>query len=222
VPQIPLVLAVGVDPSEAVVRAAMPSSGAAERPAASSISAAAPLDGGEALRLDRSVRVDDEPIIKLPSFDDFARRDGGRGTPSPQPMASSGSVGGSAGGAGSRLPPINPGKPLYQPKEEEKKSPAERVVFQAAWIGIGTLVAIEIFINTPIFQQVKPGILRLLGSDSTAAAPGRGNAIFDKATPGNFPPGVYDAASAARFEAGGAAGGGQAGAPATDVFPGSK
>lgn len=214
VPQVPLVLAEGVDPSEAVVRAAMPSSGAAERPAASTASAAAPPEDGEALRLDRNIRVDDEPILRLPSFDDFAKRDGGRGTPGPAPMS-----GTAKGGAESRLPPINPGKPLYQPKEEEKKSLAERIVFQSAWIGIGTLVAIEIFINTPIFQQVKPGILSLLGSESTVTAPSRGNAIFDKRTPGNFPQGVYDADSAARYEAGGAVGGGQTGAPATNVFP---
>jgi hypothetical protein len=150
VPQVPLVLAEGVDPSEAVARTAMPSSGAAERPAASSRCAAAPPEIDEALRLDRNIRVEDEPIVRLPSFDDFAKRDGARGAATPEPS----SARGAAGGAERKLPLINPGKPLYQPKEEEKKSLAEKIVFQSAWVGIGTLVAIEIFINTPLFQQV--------------------------------------------------------------------
>jgi len=70
---VPLVLADGVDFSEAVVRPPMPSSGAAARPAAGTDFGVLD-DAAEALVVDPSLRVEDEPFLQLPSFADFARR----------------------------------------------------------------------------------------------------------------------------------------------------
>lgn len=42
------------------------------------------------------------------------------------------------------------------------QSPFERLVTRGTWIGIGFLVGVEIFINTPLFQEIKPVILKFL------------------------------------------------------------
>ena len=47
--------------------------------------------------------------------------------------------------------------------EEEEKGLLERVVFGITIGGIAFLIFVEIFINTPFFQQVKPAILKLMG-----------------------------------------------------------
>lgn len=45
------------------------------------------------------------------------------------------------------------------------QSPFDRFITKNTWIAIGILVAIEIFINTPIFQTVKPFLLNLFPSE---------------------------------------------------------
>ena len=39
----------------------------------------------------------------------------------------------------------------------------EKWVFRLTWAGIFSLVFIEIFVNSPAFQTVKPAILNFLG-----------------------------------------------------------
>jgi len=92
----------------------------------------------------------DEPKFRLPSFEDSLR-----GPPKPPPPSAS---------YESRLPSINQGKPDYDLGGEPEKTPFEKLIFRSAWAGIIFLVLIEIFINTPVFQQVKPTILSLVGS----------------------------------------------------------
>ena len=75
---------------------------------------------------------------------------------------------GSSAEADSKLPAINPGqKRVY---EAEEKPPIEKFVFNLTWAGIAFLVLVEIFINTPLFQTVKPAVLGLMGDDSGAKA----------------------------------------------------
>ena len=70
--------------------------------------------------------------------------------------------------ADSKLPAINPGqKRVY---EAEEKPPIEKFVFNLTWAGIAFLVLVEIFINTPLFQTVKPVVLGFMGDDSGAKA----------------------------------------------------
>ena len=70
--------------------------------------------------------------------------------------------------ADSKLPAINPGqKRVY---EAEEKPPIEKFVFNLTWAGIAFLVLVEIFINTPLFQTVKPAVLGFMGDDSGAKA----------------------------------------------------
>ena len=75
---------------------------------------------------------------------------------------------GSSAEADSKLPAINPGqKRVY---EAEEKPPIEKFVFNLTWAGIAFLVLVEIFINTPLFQTVKPAVLGFMGDDSGAKA----------------------------------------------------
>ena len=75
---------------------------------------------------------------------------------------------GSSAEADSKLPAINPGqKRVY---EAEEKPPIEKFVFNLTWAGIAFLVLVEIFINTPLFQTVKPVVLGFMGDDSGAKA----------------------------------------------------
>lgn len=46
--------------------------------------------------------------------------------------------------------------------EEEEKGLLERVVFGITIGGIAFLIFVEIFINTPVFQQIKPFILKIM------------------------------------------------------------
>ncbi len=93
---------------------------------------------------------DGTPALSLPSFDDYKR-----GPPKPLPADD--------GAFRSKLTPINPGKPLYDAVEKEEKPFLEKWVFRLTWGGIIVLVAIEIFINTPLFAQVRPIILQFIG-----------------------------------------------------------
>ena len=43
-------------------------------------------------------------------------------------------------------------------------------MFNLTWAGIAFLVLVEIFINTPLFQTVKPAVLGFMGDDSGAKA----------------------------------------------------
>jgi len=96
---------------------------------------------------------DGMPALKLPSFDEYSK---GPSKPLPE----------SNDAFQSKLKPINPGKSLYEQYgiEEPEETPfLEKWVFKLTWGGIFTLVFIEIFINTPVFQQIKPAILNFLG-----------------------------------------------------------
>jgi len=91
----------------------------------------------------------DESKVKLPSFDEYKR-----GPPKPVPSSTSYT---------SKLPSINQGRSVYDDlPEKEEKPPLEKLVFGLTWGGIFFLIAVEIFINTPWFQQVKPAILNFL------------------------------------------------------------
>ena len=69
---------------------------------------------------------------------------------------------GAAGSVGyeSKLPSINPGTNKYAVEKEQPFF--ERVVFGLSIGGIAFLLFVEIFINTPLFQQIRPAILRFL------------------------------------------------------------
>ena len=54
--------------------------------------------------------------------------------------------------------------------EAEEKPPIEKFVFNLTWAGIAFLVLVEIFINTPLFQTVKPVVLGFMGDDSGASS----------------------------------------------------
>ena len=85
----------------------------------------------------------DEPKMRLPSFADAQP---------PRRRPSSASGGGGSSAYQSKLAPINQGKPLF---EAEEKPLFERLVFNLTWGGILFLVLVEVFINTPLFQQVR-------------------------------------------------------------------
>jgi len=185
-PAVPLVMAEFVDPSEAV--APRPSSATPAR------QPSRPEFG-----------VDDEPLVALPSFDELAALRG----PAVRPPSATAGAGGDqensraevvrrlrglvglapspeappAAPPASKLPPINAGKAAYSLPEEEEQSPVEKVVFRLAWAGIGTLIAIEIFINTPLFQQLKPAILGLLAGETPSLATPQptGNTLLEPA-----------------------------------------
>lgn len=185
-PAVPLVMAEFVDPSEAV--APRPSSATPAR------QPSRPEFG-----------VDDEPLVALPSFDELAALRG----PAVRPPSATAGAGGDqensraevvrrlrglvglapspeappAAPPASKLPPINAGKAAYSLPEEEEQSPVEKVVFRLAWAGIGTLIAIEIFINTPLFQQLKPAILGSLAGETPSLATPQptGNTLLEPA-----------------------------------------
>mmetsp|Transcript_39051 Transcript_39051/g.116578 ORF Transcript_39051/g.116578 Transcript_39051/m.116578 type:complete len:219 (+) Transcript_39051:1086-1742(+) len=185
-PAVPLVMAEFVDPSEAV--APRPSSATPAR------QPSRPEFG-----------VDDEPLVALPSFDELAALRG----PAVRPPSATAGAGGDqensraevvrrlrglvglapspeappAAPPASKLPPINAGKAAYSLPEEEEQSPVEKVVFRLAWAGIGTLIAIEIFINTPLFQQLKPAILGFLAGETPSLATPQptGNTLLEPA-----------------------------------------
>jgi hypothetical protein len=69
-------------------------------------------------------------------------------------------------GFSSKLPSINQGRSAYEMAEKEEKPLFERLVFGLSIGGIAFLVFVEIFINTPLFQQVKPVILNMMGDGS--------------------------------------------------------
>lgn len=102
--------------------------------------------------------IRDEPKLTLPSFESYSR-----GAPKPLPKLNE-FVGKSYE---SKLPGINQGAKYVMPGEEKKdeKPLFEKLIFNGTWAGILILVLIEIFINTPAFQAVKPAILSFLGSD---------------------------------------------------------
>ena len=61
----------------------------------------------------------------------------------------------------SKLPGINQGVSIYdQLEEKDKQGPLEKLVFRLSWAGIIFLVLIEIFINSPLFPQVRPYLQR--------------------------------------------------------------
>jgi len=101
----------------------------------------------EAARMDESY----PPAGSLPSQDEYDRR----AVPKPPPTT---------GEYVSKLPSINAGKPDYY-EVDDGKSPFERLVTKITWIGIFTLVGIEIFINTPAFQQIKAPINRFFAGE---------------------------------------------------------
>ena len=45
------------------------------------------------------------------------------------------------------------------------QSPFDRFITRTTWIAIGGLVGVEIFINTPVFQQIKPYVLKFLADE---------------------------------------------------------
>jgi len=94
----------------------------------------------------------DEPKMRLPTFDEYKR-----GPSKPPPPKS--------GAYQSKLPAINQGRPAFEVDKEEKPL-FERVVFGLAWGGVFFLVAVELFVSSPLFAQVKPTILRFLGDGS--------------------------------------------------------
>jgi len=96
-------------------------------------------------------RVEEAPATRLPSFDDFLRK-------------SSSAPAQPDDGFASKLPAINQGKPGYI-ERDDGKSPFERFITRGTWTAIFILVAIEIFINTPAFQQLKPIVLKFLGDE---------------------------------------------------------
>lgn len=94
----------------------------------------------------------DESKQALPSFEEYKR-----GPPKPVPTS---------GSYMSKLPSINPGRSPYDDlPQKDEKPPFESFVFGLTIAGIAFLIFIEIFINSPVFQQVKPFILKLLGND---------------------------------------------------------
>jgi len=107
-----------------------------------------PLPGLEPLQLE----LDDRKQA-LPSFEEYSR-----GPKKPVPTSTS---------YQSKLPTINQGSSPYDrlPDKDDKTS-FEKTVFGLTIAGIGVLIGIEIFINTPLFQQIKPVILRFLGGGS--------------------------------------------------------
>ena len=99
---------------------------------------------------DQRPEILDQPKTQLPTFEEFQKREQG----------DSKTI-----GFQSKLDPINPGSPKFASVGKEEEKPLfERIVTRITWVGIGLLVAIEVFINTPLFQEVKPQILDFLGS----------------------------------------------------------
>ena len=97
----------------------------------------------------------DETKVKLPTFDEYKR------TAPPKPVPRIGSF--NAKTYQSKLPSINQGKSVYDDLPDKNEgSPLEKLVFRITIGGIVFLVFVEIFINTPLFQQLKP----LLGAPS--------------------------------------------------------
>lgn len=96
---------------------------------------------------------DGMPKLSLPSFDDYKK-----GPKKELPADDDDRY-------RSKLTPINQGKSLYEEygiEEPEEKPFLEKWVFRLTWGGIFFLVFIEIFINTPVFQQIRPAILNFL------------------------------------------------------------
>ena len=120
--------------------------------APTTVLAAAQEDEEELPRFDGGLLPfgDGRPALSLPSFDDYKR-----GPAKPLPADD--------GSFRSKLTPINPGKPLFDAAEKVEKPFVEKWVTKITWGGIFVLVAIEIFINTPLFQQVRPVVLQFLG-----------------------------------------------------------
>jgi len=88
--------------------------------------------------LDSSIIIEDEPLANLPDISGRAVV----GAPESPDFKS-------------KLPPINPGAPGFVAEEKEKPV-FEQIIFKITWAGIFFLIGVEIFINTPLFQKVKP------------------------------------------------------------------
>lgn len=121
------------------------------------VSGPADVDDGASFD-EKGAIIRDEPKLTLPSFESYSK-----GPAKPLPKLNE-FVGKSYE---SKLPGINQGAKYVMPGEEEKEEKPlfEKLIFNGTWGGILTLVLIEIFINTPAFQAVKPAILSFLGSD---------------------------------------------------------
>ena len=104
------------------------------------------FDGG--LPFGNEPTEDGGPKLSLPSFEEYSR---GPAKPVPKPGAQ----------YESKLAPINPGNSNIELPTEETLF--EKTIYRLTWGGIISLVLIEIFINTPAFQAVKPVILNFLG-----------------------------------------------------------
>lgn len=130
-----------------------PPADAMQPPQLSRPSAAAAFDDDPLPALDPLELDLDETKMKLPTFDEY------RKGPAKQLPTDGGSY-------VSKLPGINQGRSAYddvmERKKEDEKPPLEKLVFNLTWFGIAFLVAVEIFINTPWFQQIKPAILNFL------------------------------------------------------------
>ena len=108
---------------------------------------------------DRSIEIEDEPKFALPTFD-------GRPPPLKGPAAPAAARAPAAapatGAYESKLPSINPGADPWGGRLDKEKPWLEKFIFNAAWTGIGILVFIEVFINSPLFELAKP-LLRAVG-----------------------------------------------------------
>jgi hypothetical protein len=158
----PLIIQSDASPAPPPPAAAPPP---AAMPAAMPLDASMPLDAAplpprsarpeaeEALELPEittELPFGDEPRVQLPSFEDYLK---GPAKPRPPP------------GAQfernrpyeSKLAPINPGNPRFATEKEETPL-MEKIVFRTTIGGIALLIFIEIFINTPLFQSVKPAL----------------------------------------------------------------
>jgi len=121
------------------------------------------------LEFDPSVPIEDEPTLKLPTFPRVGsptttQEQGGDRPrlefPSFPRFGSDAPAEVEEDRFASKLPAISQGRKSEAP--EDTTPPVEKLVFTLTYVGIGTLIAIEVFINTPAFQEIKPAILNFL------------------------------------------------------------
>ena len=91
-----------------------------------------------------------KPKLKLPTFAEYSK---GPAKPPPPTIVPPPNY-------ASKLPSINQGRSVYDMVEEQAKaeeSPLiERVVFGLATAGIAFLIIVEIVINSPLMENIKP------------------------------------------------------------------
>ena len=110
----------------------------------------AAYDDDELPAFDEPLAYADEPKMKLPTFSEYNLGPAKAAPPADFAYKS-------------KLPSINQGRPVYEAEAKEEKPLFEKIIFNLAWAGIAFLVFVEIFVNSPLFPEVKPAVLKLMG-----------------------------------------------------------